>query len=74
MQINNRRVAEKLFVSYSAISMIRRGLRFPSLATMEAIEKEFGWSVGDQMTARHDYPAAFDAVVSNWYRENGLHS
>lgn len=44
----NPEVGKRIGLTYSAVSRIRNGERYPSLAVMRAIEREYAWTVADQ--------------------------
>lgn len=50
--VSNVEVARRLGVTRATVSLLRRGKRFPSPATMQMIEREFGWTAQDQFTAK----------------------
>lgn len=41
-------VGKRIGLTYSAVSRIRSGDRYPSLAVMRAIEREYAWPVAEQ--------------------------
>lgn len=45
----NPDVGKRIGLSYSAVSRIRSGDRYPSLAVMRKIREAYGWPVADQM-------------------------
>lgn len=50
-------VADKIGFSIAGVSLLRSGLRRPSVATMEAVERAFGWTMEEQIGSRHRYAA-----------------
>jgi transcriptional regulator with XRE-family HTH domain len=56
--MTNEVIGVKIGLSHSAVSRLRRGQRLPSVPTMVAIERVFGWSVADQVKARTGKGAA----------------
>lgn len=44
----NQKVADDLGITHSAVSRIRSGDRFPSVALMRNIETAYGWRLADQ--------------------------
>lgn len=61
----NAEVGEKIGLTHSGVSRIRSGDRLPSLDTMAAIERAFGWSRAAQLQARDEgkYAQAFENVI-----------
>lgn len=60
-------VASRMGFSVAGVSLLRSGSRGPSIPTMELIEREFGWSMADQINARNDYAASFEQVLVDQY-------
>lgn len=60
-------IARKMGFSIAGVSLIRSGKRVPSFSTMEIIEREFGWSVVNQVRARHHYASAFEKKMQAAY-------
>lgn len=52
--LNNAEIAQALNLSPSGVSRLRNGERFPSLTTMQNIERVYGWPVQEQSEARRD--------------------
>jgi len=48
----NRQVGDRIGLSHSSVSRIRAGERIPSVDVMVVIEREYGWTLADQVTAR----------------------
>lgn len=47
--VTNPEVGKRLGLSYSAISRIRSGSRYPSVAIMRKIRDVYGWPIQDQV-------------------------
>lgn len=45
----NPEVGKRIGLSYSAVSRIRSGDRYPSLAVMRKIDKAYGWPLAEQL-------------------------
>jgi len=45
----NEAVGRRLGISYSGVSRIRSGQRYPSLANMRKIRDVYGWALEDQL-------------------------
>lgn len=46
--VTNPEVGKLLGISYSGVSRIRSGGRYPSLAVMRKVAAAYGWPVGEQ--------------------------
>lgn len=46
--VTNPEVGKRIGLSYSGVSRIRSGDRYPSLAVMRKIREAYGWSLADQ--------------------------
>jgi transcriptional regulator with XRE-family HTH domain len=51
----NPEVGKRIGLSYSGVSRIRSGDRYPSLAVMRKIRDAYGWPVGDQQALIPDH-------------------
>jgi len=51
-KLTNEQVGQLIGLSYSAVSRLRSGNRFPSLEVMYKIEAAFDWPIQDQLRAR----------------------
>lgn len=66
----NPEVGKRIGLSYSGVSRIRSGDRYPSLAVMRKIREAYGWSLADQQalipdTGRNmDYAAEFERRIA----------
>jgi transcriptional regulator with XRE-family HTH domain len=66
----NPEVGKRIGLSYSGVSRIRSGDRYPSLAVMRKIREAYGWSVADQQslipdTGRNlDYALEFERRIN----------
>lgn len=70
--VPHRWVAEKLGYSISGVSLLRRGHRRPTLHTMEAVQRAFGWPVADQVEARRHYSVNLEDWISQAHAEEKL--
>lgn len=67
----NPEVGKRIGLSYSGVSLIRSGKRYPSLAVMRKIREAYGWSVADQQalipdTGRNlDYAQEFERRIND---------
>lgn len=59
-------IANKIGHSESGVSLLRRGLRSPSLRTMKTVREVFGWSISDQVSSLDElnWHEAFSEVVA----------
>lgn len=53
-RITNAAVGKRLGMSYSGVSRIRAGERYPSLPNMRKIRDVYGWSIEEQMALQPD--------------------
>jgi hypothetical protein len=60
-------VADKIGFSIAGVSLLRSGLRKPSVSTMESVEQAFDWSMSDQINARHHYADDLEKVLEKAY-------
>lgn len=66
----NPEVGKRIGLSYSGVSRIRSGDRYPSLAVMRKIREAYGWSLADQQALipdkgrNLDYAAEFERRVN----------
>jgi transcriptional regulator with XRE-family HTH domain len=58
--LTNRQLAAKIGLTHSTVSRIRNGERLPSITAMEAIARECGWKVTDQLKSRTEGTYAAD--------------
>ena len=65
----HRWVAEKMGYSIPGVSLLRSAQRQPTLDTMEAVERGFGWPIEKQVAHRDDYAAAFNAMLAKAYKK-----
>lgn len=72
MKIKNKLVADRMGISESGVSLIRHGLRFPRMDTMEKVEHAFGWSVTEQVAVRKRYAEEFEQVVEAHFAKHGV--
>lgn len=61
--VTNGWAAERMGYSPSGVSLLRSGNRNPTLETMEAVEKAFGWTIEDQVRNRRRYSEKFEQVI-----------
>ena len=63
--ISNPTVAEALGIDATMVSRMRSGKRIPSITTMAAVEKAYGWSMDKQVDAAlsHQYHIKFEAML-----------
>lgn len=66
----NPEVGKRIGLSYSGVSRIRSGDRYPSLAVMRKIREAYGWSLADQQALipdkgrNMDYASEFERRIN----------
>jgi len=66
----NPEVGKRIGLSYSGVSRIRSGDRYPSLAVMRKIREAYGWSVSDQQALIPDHGRNMDYALEFERRVN----
>lgn len=67
----NPEVGQRIGLSYSGVSRIRSGDRYPSLAVMRKIREAYGWSLADQQALipdrgrNMDYALEFERRIND---------
>lgn len=73
--MTNELIGDKIGLTHSAVSRIRRGERLPSIEVMTKIDTVFKWSVVDQIAERamgaRRYAGRFNEVVAEYFEERG---
>lgn len=71
VQVTNGWIAKKIGYSESGVSLLRRGLRSPTLQTMKSVSEAVGWSQASQIEAlcALDWDLQFNSRMAEAFEE-----